>query len=96
MPFQKGNTFGKKGKPKGAVNRTTLSVKNAFLEAFEKRGGVKALLAWANDEPSEFYKIMGKMCPKELEVSGPNGGPITTRVEVAFVESSSDRKSGVP
>lgn len=92
MPFVKGQKE-KIGRPKGLQNKTTTSIKNAFIEAFQKRGGVKALLAWADEEPGEFYKILGKMCPKELEVSGPGGGPIQTVVEVAFIGNDSKDSS---
>lgn len=62
------------GRPKGSVNKTTASVKAALTEAFEKRGGVPALIAWSKEDPKEFYKLWGKMLPQE--VSGPDGEPI--------------------
>lgn len=67
-----------KGRPKGAVNKTTASVKAALTEAFDKRGGVKALLAWAKDEPSEFYKLWGKLAPTEVTATVEGG--LTIRV----------------
>jgi hypothetical protein len=66
-----------KGRKKGAVNKTTASVKAALCEAFDKRGGVPALLNWAKDEPTEFYKLWAKMLP--TEVTGPDGTPVPVR-----------------
>lgn len=63
-----------KGRPKGSVNKTTASVKAALSEAFEKRGGVQALVQWAHEQPGDFYRLWAKMLPQE--VSGPDGEPI--------------------
>lgn len=63
-----------KGRKKGVPNKATASVKAALLEAFEKRGGVPALLKWAKENETEFYKLWGRLAP--TEVSGPDGGPI--------------------
>lgn len=63
-----------KGRPKGALNKTTSSVKAALTAAFEQRGGVDALVTWANEQPTEFYKLWGRLVPHE--VSGPDGAPL--------------------
>ena len=55
-----------KGRPAGVPNKATASIKSAFLEAFEKRGGVPALLAWAATEPTEFYKLAARLIPTEV------------------------------
>lgn len=69
-----------KGRPKGAINKTTATVKEALQAVYRDRGGNKALLAWASENPTEFYKLWGRMLPQE--VSGPEGGPI----ELAGIE----------
>jgi hypothetical protein len=73
-----------KGRKKGAKNKTPTTLKNAFLEAFESIGGVQSLQAWAEDNKTEFYKIMSKILPKELELTGAGGGPIRSKVEIVF------------
>lgn len=55
------------GRPKGAVNKTTASVKAALEEAFNGMGGVPSLMAWAEKEPAEFYKLWVKMLPTEVK-----------------------------
>jgi hypothetical protein len=77
MPARKvGENAGNRGKgrKKGVPNKATATIKAAFLEAFQQRGGVPALMKWADDEPTEFYKLASKLIP--TEVSGPDGGPV--------------------
>jgi hypothetical protein len=64
-----------KGRPKGAINKSTASVKAALQNVYAKRGGDAALLAWADENQTEFYKLWGRMLP--TEVSGPDGEPLT-------------------
>lgn len=74
-----------KGRPKGSVNKNTAQVKAALQAVYEKKGGDKALLAWALNNETEFYRLWGKMLPQE--VSGPDGGAIAiTRVERVLVD----------
>lgn len=52
---------------KGVPNKVTKSVKEAITEAFEKRGGVKALLKWADTNPDAFYAhLWGRLAPREV------------------------------
>lgn len=74
MPFQKGN----KGKPKGATNLITRTVKETVLAAFnDLQNDPKAnILNWGLDNPTEFYKIAAKLIPTEVnanvEIIKPN------------------------
>lgn len=74
------------GRPKGSPNKTTASVKEALKAVYAEHGGDKALLAWAKDNETEFYKLWGRMLPQE--VSGPDGGPIRTALQVGFASGS--------
>lgn len=62
------------GRPPGSPNKTTASVKEALTIVFQERGGTRALLAWAAENQTEFYKLWGRMLPQEH--SGPGGGPM--------------------
>lgn len=62
------------GRQKDTPNKITSSVKASLQVVYAARGGDTALLAWANENPTEFYKQWGRMLP--TEVGGPDGGPI--------------------
>lgn len=62
-----------KGRPKGAQNKTTVAVKDALTEAFAGLGGVAHLQSWANDNPTEFYRIWSKLLPTEFKADVPGG-----------------------
>ena len=59
------------GRPPGAKNKFT-DLKAAYLEAFEKRGGVQGLLDWAETAPDAFYAQISKMLPKEVQAEVRN------------------------
>lgn len=69
-----------KGRKKGVPNKVTASVKAALMEAFDLRGGVPALLTWAAENPSDFYKLWGRLAPQEMQVAGELKVPLTIRV----------------
>ncbi len=79
-----------KGRPPGAVNKSTASVKAAFEEAFEKRGGVKALIKWADAEPTEFYKLYAKLLPVQVNADHKHEGSITFVVETGVSRAPDD------
>lgn len=48
----------------------------AFAYAFEELGGVDALTDWAEQNPTDFYRIFSRMVPKE------SGGATTIAIQV--------------
>jgi hypothetical protein len=62
------------GRKKGIPNKSTAAVKAALIEAFDKSGGVPALVKFAKSNPVDFYKLWAKLLP--TEISGPDGGAI--------------------
>ena len=52
-----------------SVSRARLE--QAFLNAFEMIGGQTRLALWANDNPNEFSKLVGRLFPQAI--SGPDG-----------------------
>lgn len=63
--FKKGN----KGKPKGAKNKITKSVKEMVKAAFDElQDDPKAnLVSWAKRNPRDFYNIAAKLIPTEVD-----------------------------
>jgi UV DNA damage repair endonuclease len=67
----KGFTRGNSGKPKGAINKNTKSVKEAFVEAFGKlqlKQGVN-LADWGQENPTEFYRLCTKLIPQAVDAT---------------------------
>ncbi|MGN6205969.1 hypothetical protein [Humibacter sp.] len=65
-----------KGRKKGSLNKTTASVKQALIDAFEKMGGVPSLVTWGKEHPTEFYKLYVKLLPTDVQLSGKDGEPL--------------------
>ena len=58
-----------KGRQKGVPNKTTLAAKEAMELAFQGLGGVDALKKWAEDNPTEFYRIWSRLIPTASSVT---------------------------
>lgn len=65
--FEKGNA----GKPKGAINKLTKTVKETVLAAFNdlQQDPKTNIVAWGKDNPTEFYKIAAKLIPTEVNAN---------------------------
>lgn len=63
--FQKGNA----GKPKGATNVITRTVKETVMAAFEElQKDPKAnIITWGKSNPAMFYQIAAKLIPTEIQ-----------------------------
>ncbi|MCY1306723.1 hypothetical protein D9M70_565990 [compost metagenome] len=48
-----------------------------MAEAFDKLGGVAALVRWGKDEPGEFYKLWARMLPHEIKHGTPQDNSIS-------------------
>lgn len=55
-----------KGRPKGAVNKTTRTAKEAIAFAAEGLGGGERLAAWAKEAPENERTFWGTIYPKLL------------------------------
>ena len=66
-----------KGRPKGAVNKTTALLKDAILRAAEAAGGKGGTVAYltdqAKDNPAAFLTLLGKVLPLQIQGSGEDG-----------------------
>ena len=54
------------GRPKGAKNKLSMSVKLAIEEAFEKAGGVKYLVKVAESNPQVFCALLARLIPPTI------------------------------
>jgi hypothetical protein len=64
--FKKGEAT---GRPKGAQNKLTRTVKETVLAVFDdlQSDPRSNLLSWGKDNPTEFYKIAAKLIPTEIK-----------------------------
>lgn len=66
-----------KGRPKGAVNKTTRIAKDAIAFAADKLGGGERLVAWAKEdaknEAAFWTTIYPKLLPLQVEGAGEGG-----------------------
>ena len=72
-----------KGRPKGVPNKTTAEIKDMIVQALSNKGGVKYLERQADENPTAFMSLVGKVLP--MQVTGQDGGPVRTRLEITFV-----------
>ena len=47
-------------------NLENLTLKSAFIEAFEELGGVDNLIEWARCNQTEFYRMLARLMPREI------------------------------
>lgn len=66
-----------KGRPKGATNKLTRTVKEAIEAAFDQVGGASYLARMAIEQPQAFMTLLGKVLPTQVDanVSGQIGMP---------------------
>ena len=62
----KGNPPGV-GRPKGTVNKVTQDIREAISAAFDKAGGVDYLVTQAQENPTAFMTLVGKIVPAEIK-----------------------------
>lgn len=81
------------GREAGTPNKTTASMKAAIQSVYDKlqdaAGGDHGhFLAWAQGEPTEFYKLASKLLP--IQVGGDADNPIRHVMRVELVDLKSD------
>jgi hypothetical protein len=78
-----------KGRPKGALNKTTRAAKEAIAFAAEGLGGAERLVAWAQEDPKNEAAFWTSIYPKllPLQVAGELGLSVTWPVPPPPIES---------
>ena len=64
--FVEGSSGNPSGRPVGSKNQFT-TLKSAFIDAFEEIGGVDNLVEWARCNQTEFYRMVARLMPREVE-----------------------------
>lgn len=78
-----------KGRPKGAMNKTTQAAKDAIAQAAAELGGASRLVSWARESEANERVFWGTIYPKLLPLqvngAGPNGEHIVSGITVTLV-----------
>jgi hypothetical protein len=70
-----------RGRPKGSPNKVTAAVKDMILQALANKGGVKYLERQADENPTAFLTLVGKVLPLDVNAN-VNGQVSVTRIEL--------------
>jgi hypothetical protein len=73
------------GRRKGTPNKLNADVKGMILAALAAKGGQKYLERQADENPTAFLTLVGKIIP--LQVTGKDGGPIEHRIDTPAKET---------
>lgn len=84
MAFSKGQSGNPRGKPKGARNKVNLELKEMILTALEESGGVEYLKRQANENPTAFLSLIGKILP--MTIGGDQEAPLVHKIERIILE----------
>ncbi len=71
--FKAGKSGNPNGRPKGSKDKFT-ELKDSFLEAFDRLGGIDGLVEWAkksNNNRSQFYQMITKLLPRDINLNPP-------------------------
>lgn len=78
-----------RGRPKGSPNKTTAVLKDMILTALDgahKDGGIGYLKQQAEDNPTAFLTLVGKVLP--LQVAGDADNPVVHEIRRSIVHPS--------
>lgn len=75
-----------KGRPKGALNKTTVAAKEAIALAAEGLGGTERLINWAKEDPLNERTFWGSIYPKliPIDVDASLKGQVTVKGTLAW------------
>lgn len=59
-----------KGRPKGAVNKLTKTIREAVEVSFAQIGGADYLARMAVEQPVAYMTLLGKVLPQQIEATG--------------------------
>jgi hypothetical protein len=66
------------GRTKGTPNKTTGALKDMILQALSNKGGIKYLEQQADENPTAFMTLVGKVLP--LQVNAEHSGGVTVEI----------------
>lgn len=79
------------GRPKGAQNKLSKSVKECLAAAAEELGGVERVVAWAKEDPANERIFWSQMYTKLIAASGSKDDPVHMEHGVSSLNAVYDR-----
>jgi hypothetical protein len=70
----------KTGRAKGTPNKVTKELKEMILGALDDVGGQSYLARQAEENPSAFMGLIGKVLPKDVSLSGAGGDKLVVQL----------------
>ncbi len=70
-----------KGREKGSKNKATAAIKDMIEGALSDVGGRAYLARQAEENPSAFMGLVGKILPKDINVGGQQDSPVVISIE---------------
>ena len=84
--FKPGQSGNPAGRPPGSRNKLSEAYLKALADDFEEHG-VKTIQELREDRPDIYVGAIGKLMPKLMELSGPDGDAIPVSGTVNFVRT---------
>lgn len=53
----------------GSKNNVTYDCKTSIMSVYEALGGAEGMLKWAQRNQTEFYKILAKILPRDIDLT---------------------------
>jgi len=69
----------KTGSRKGIPNKNTAAIKDMIEKALHEAGGIEYLKRQADENPSAFMGLIGKIIPKDINVGGQSDNPLVIK-----------------
>ena len=87
--FKKGNPGGP-GRPKNSRNKLSERFLTVLSDDFGKHG-VDVIAKLRREQPAQYCQVIGRLMPKLMELSGPDGTTIDMnwKVEIVYPEGAS-------
>ena len=81
------------GRPKGSRSKLSEAFLKAFADDFGEHG-VDVIEQLRAEQPHTYVNAIGKLMPKLMELSGPDGDSIPLNGVVKFIKAEDDEEKG--
>jgi len=74
------------GRPKGARNKLSSAFIQTLSDDFEEHG-IEVVQQVRIEQPAKYLDVVGRLMPRLMELSGPDGDEIPTSLELKVVKA---------